>query len=90
MHAQSCLSVTPWTVAYQVLMTIEFSRQEYWSGLPFPPTEDTPDPGIEPTSLASSALAGRLFATGPPGKHSGEYSGLKAWSPQSGRPGVGF
>ena len=90
MHAQSCLSVTPWTVAYQVLLTIEFSRQEYWSGLPFPPPEDTPDPGIEPASLASSALAGRFFTTGPPGTHSGEFSALKARSPQTGRPGVGF
>ena len=38
-----------------------FSRQEYWSGLPCPPPGDLPDPGIEPTSLTSSALAGRFF-----------------------------
>ena len=56
MHAQSCsrvcLFATPWTVAHQALLSMEFSRQEYWSGLPFPPPEDLPDPGIEPTSLA--------------------------------------
>ena len=38
-----------------------FSRQEYWSGLPFPPPEDLPDPGIEPTSPMSPALAGGFF-----------------------------
>ena len=45
-----------------------FPRQEYWSDLPFPTPEDLPDPGIEPTSLASPALAGELFITEPPGK----------------------
>ena len=40
-----------------------FSRQEYWSGLLFPPSGDLPDPGIEPTSLRSPALAGRFFTT---------------------------
>ena len=44
---------------------MEFSRQEYWRGLPFPPSGDLPDPEIEPASLAS---AGRFFATEPPGK----------------------
>ena len=43
-----------------------FSRQEYWSGLPFPTLEDPPDPGIKPASLKSPALAGRFFATGKP------------------------
>ena len=42
------LFVTPWTVAYQASPSIGFSRQEYWSGLPFPSPEDLPDPGIEP------------------------------------------
>ena len=41
---------TPWTVDYQTPLSKEFSRQEYWSGLPFPPPEDLPDPGIEPVS----------------------------------------
>ena len=40
-----------------------FSRQEYWSGLPFPPLGDLSDPGIEPVSLASPTLAGRLFTS---------------------------
>jgi len=42
---------------------MEFSRQEYWSGLPFPSPGDHPDPGIEPTSFASSALAGGFFTS---------------------------
>ena len=46
--AQSCLSIlTPWTVAHQALLSVEFSRQEYWSGLPFPSLEDLPDSGID-------------------------------------------
>ena len=44
------LFVTPWTVAYEVPSSMEFSRQEYWSGLPFPSPGDLPDPGIEPGS----------------------------------------
>ena len=47
---------------------MEFSRQEYWSGLPFPTPGDLPYPGIEPVSLASPALAGMFFTTAPPGK----------------------
>ena len=49
---QSCLSlfVTPWTVARQASLSMEFFKQEYWSGLPFPSPEDLPDPGIEPWS----------------------------------------
>ena len=47
---------------------MEFSRQEYWSGLPFSTSGDLPNPGIEPVSLASPALAGRFFTTAPPGK----------------------
>ena len=58
------LSVTPWTVASQAPLSMEFSRQEYWSGLPFP-TPGDPDPGIKPTSLASPALTDRFFITVP-------------------------
>ena len=47
---------------------MEFSRQEYWSWLPFPPPGDRPDPGNEPMSPASPALAGGFFTTEPPGK----------------------
>ena len=49
-HAQ--LFGTPWTVAYQASLSMGFSRQEYWSGLPFPPPGDLPNPGIESRSLA--------------------------------------
>ena len=46
------LFATPWTVAYQAPQFMEFSRQEYWIGLPFPSPWDLPDPGIEPRSPA--------------------------------------
>ena len=64
----SCVwpSATPWTVAYQAPMSMEFSRQEYWSGLPCPLPRDLPNPGIESASPALPALAGRLFTTKPP------------------------
>ena len=57
-------SLSPWTVACQAPLSMEFSRQEYWSGLPRPPPGDLPDPGMEPTSLMSPVLAGRFFTTG--------------------------
>ena len=56
---------TPWTVAYQTPLSMGFSRQEYWSGLPFPPPVDLPDPGIEPGSPAWQADS---LPSGPPGK----------------------
>ena len=55
--------VTPWTVACQAPPSMGFSRQEYWSGLPFPPLRDIPDPAIEPSSSMSPTLAGRFFTT---------------------------
>jgi len=57
--------VTPWTVASQATLSREFFRQEYWSGLPFHPLGNLPDPWIEPKSPASPALAGRFFTTEP-------------------------
>ena len=57
-----------WTVARQGPLFMEFSRQEYWNGLPFPPPGDLPEPGIEPASPASPALAGGFFTTEPLGK----------------------
>ena len=57
------LFVTLWTVALQAPLSIGFSRQEYWSGLPCPSPGDLPDPGIEPVSLTSPALAGGFFTT---------------------------
>ena len=60
MHAQSlsCVQffVTPWTVAQQAPLSMEFSRQEYWTGLPFPPSGDLPNPEIESRSPVSPAL----------------------------------
>ena len=54
--AQSCPTLaTPWTIACQVPLSKGFSRQEYWSGLPFPSPGDFPDPGIEPRSPALQA-----------------------------------
>ena len=59
-------SVTLWTVvACQAPLSTGFPRQEYWSGLPFPPPGDLSDPGIKPWSLASPALAGGFFTTEP-------------------------
>ena len=58
---------TPWTVAHQISLCMEFSRQEYWSVLPFAPPGDLPDPGIKLMTPASPALAGRFFTTAPPG-----------------------
>ena len=55
--------VTTWTVASQALLSMEFSRQEYWNGLPFPSPGNLPDAGIKPTSLASPSLAGRFFTS---------------------------
>ena len=60
--------MTPWTVACQVVLSMEVARQEYWSGLPFPSPEDLLDPGIKPASFMSLALGGRFFTTVPPGK----------------------
>ena len=54
-------SVTPWTVAHQAPLSMGFSRQEYWSGLPCPPPGDPYNPAIEPMSLTSPALAVRLI-----------------------------
>ena len=55
------LFVTPWTIICQAPLSMECSRQEYWSGLPFPTPGDLPNPGFEAASLASSALADRFF-----------------------------
>ena len=64
-HVQ--LFVTPWHVAHQAPLSIGFSRQEHWSGLPCPPPGDLPDPGIKPWSPASPALQADSLPTNPPG-----------------------
>ena len=57
------LFATLWTIAHQAPLSMGFSRQEYWNGLPCPPPGDLPDLGIEPASLMSPALPGRFFTT---------------------------
>ena len=59
------LFVTPWTVVYQAPQSMEFSRQEYWSGLPFPSPEDLPNSGIEP---GFPALQADALLSEPPGE----------------------
>ena len=72
MKSLSCMQlfVTPWPVAYQAHPSMEFSRQEYWSGLSFLPPWDLPDPGTEPRSPALQADA---LPSEPQGKPSFEY-----------------
>ena len=68
-HTQSLSHVrffaTPWTVAQQGHLSMEFSSQEYYSGLPFPPPGDLPNLGIKFMSLVSPELADRFFTTAP-------------------------
>ena len=71
-HVLSCSVVsnsfaTPWTVALQAPLSMGFSRQENWSGLPFPSPGDLPDSGIKPESPVSPVLAGQFFFTVLPG-----------------------
>ena len=63
--SQVRLFVTPWTVAHHVSLSMEFSRQEYWSGLPFPSPGDLPDPRFKP---GSPALQADSLPAEPPGK----------------------
>ena len=71
------LFATPWTVAYQAPLSMGFSRQEYWSGLPFPSPGDLPDPGIESRSPTLQADA---LTSEPPGKPSNEEVKVKSFS----------
>ena len=64
-HSVVSDSATPWTIAYQASLSMEFSRQEYWSGLPCPLQGDLPNPGIKPRSLALQADS---LPSEPPGK----------------------
>ena len=81
MHASSlshiCLFAAPWTIARQDALSMEFYRQGYWSGLPFPTPGDIPNPGVEPMSLVSLALAGGFFITESPGRPMEYYSAIK-------------
>ena len=71
-HVRTVVSESeiPWTIVCQDLLFMEFSRQEYWSGLPCPPPGELPDPGTEPAPLESPVLAGGSLITAPPGKGS--------------------
>ena len=73
------LFATLWITALWAPLSMGFSRQEYWSGLPVPSPQDLPDPGIK---TKSPALAGAFFATEPPGKPSGEAPQLHIISVQ--------
>ena len=73
-------SVAVWTVAHQVSLFMEFSRQGSWSGLPFPTPGDLPDPGIEPATLTSPVLAGRLSIISTSWEGYREYS-ASPWPP---------
>ena len=63
------LFATPWTVVHQPLLSMGFSRQEYWSGLPFPILGDLPNPEIKTASVRSPALEGRFFTAMPLDHH---------------------
>ena len=69
--------VAQWTVAWQVPLSMKFSRQEYWSELQFPTPVDLTTPGIKPMSLVSSAFAGGVFTTEPPEKPHKQIISLK-------------
>ena len=79
---------TLWTVACQVpLSMLLFSRQECWSGLPWPPPGDLPNPGIKPVSPVTSYIAGEFFTTEPQGKAQGSHketqSSYLPWYPSA-------
>ena len=75
-------------ITHQAPLSMGFSRQEYWSGLPHPPPGDLPHPGIKPVSLMSPALVGRFFTTEPPGKP--HCVAARPSSPVSTRAGKGW
>ena len=88
------LCATRWTIAHQAPLSMGFSRQEHWSGLPCSPPGDLPDPGMETASFMSSALAGSSLPLAPPGKSYGLFSlpphGLYSpWNSPGQNAGVG-
>ena len=80
-HVQ--LFATQWTIARQALLSVGFSRHEYWSGLPCPSPGDLPDPGIKPSYLASPVLTGRFFTTAPPKRKKGIEMWMNCCLPSS-------
>ena len=75
------LLLTPWTVAHQAPLSMGFPRQEYWSGLPFPPPGDLPDPGIEPSLLHCRQILYPLSHLGnlPWREASGNFQARQKW-----------
>ena len=73
-----CCQGEVWTETHQAPLSMEFSRQEFWSGLPFPTLGDLPNPGIEPVSLVSPALAGGFFTTSTTWEAHHQLMGMKA------------
>ena len=82
----SDLFATPWTVAHQAPLSMEFSRQKYWCGLPFPPPGDLSYLGIKPAFPVSPAFARKFFTTELPGKPWNEIIWL--FSPREGSPEI--
>ena len=79
------LFAIPWAVAYQAPPSMEFSRQEYWSGLPFHSPEDLPNPGIEPRS---PTLQADTLTSEPQCQEMATHSSVLAWRiPGTGEPG---
>ena len=72
MYMLSCFSCVQLFAICQAPLSMGFSRQESWTGLPCPPPGDLPNPGIKPSSLVSPALAGRFFTIVPPGINAAE------------------
>ena len=78
-HVQLCAIL--WTVARQAPLSMGFSRKEYWSGLPFPPPGDLPEPGIKSTSLMFPSLACGFFTTSATWKAQNTYILMPNWLP---------
>ena len=74
-HVQ--LFATPWTVAHKAPLSMEFCKQEYWMGLPFPTPGGLPNPEIELACLAFHVLAGGFFTTEAPGKPRSQWKQLQ-------------
>ena len=74
--SQVQLLATPWTVAHQALLPMEFPKEEYWSELPFTIPQDLPDLETELASLVTPPLASRFCTTVPPGKAKKQYRGF--------------
>ena len=87
MYVLSCIvvsdSATPWTIARQAPLSMGFSRQEYWRGLPFPSPGDLPQPGTKPVF---PALAGKFFTTEPAGKLRRDLRDIVIFTPPTAPP----